>query len=308
MKFRRSATQFAVRQAITVSSLLSAERQRWAVRNLAAVAGAVPMLRARVQENMRLALGDSVSPEASRLYFHRVAWWLSNSLAVYHSGIAATSVLEDTNFDGSMQLVTDAMAEGHGAVLATPHWCGHELAAAVISRKHPMALVVRRAQTTEQMTRKLNWYSALGVEIVLRPNHASAIKDAAAYLKILKQGKILAITPDLLTGREYGAEVELFGRRATVFGGAFAIASMARVPLLRVFPKWQADSRVLIGWTRTDLPDHMDDRDAVIRAAAQDWCSWFEEKLRGNPQDWLLWLDKRWSRFLRETPRLLRAA
>jgi lauroyl/myristoyl acyltransferase len=44
-------------------------------------------------------------------------------------------------------------------------------------------------------------------------------------------------------------------------------------------------------------------RDAAIRAGVQDWCLWFEEKLRANPENWLFWLDKRWSRFLRASPR-----
>jgi lauroyl/myristoyl acyltransferase len=45
------------------------------------------------------------------------------------------------------------------------------------------------------------------------------------------------------------------------------------------------------------------DRDAAVRAAVQDWCRWFEGKLRESPENWLFWLDKRWSRFLRATPR-----
>jgi len=46
-----------------------------------------------------------------------------------------------------------------------------------------MALLVRRASSTQGMARKLKWYGALGAEIVLRPNHASTVKDAAAYLR-----------------------------------------------------------------------------------------------------------------------------
>ena len=45
------------------------------------------------------------------------------------------------------------------------------------------------------------------------------------------------------------------------------------------------------------------DRDAAIRAGVQEWCRWFEQKLRANPENWLFWLDKRWSKFLHATPR-----
>ena len=52
----------------------------------------------------------------------------------------------------------------------------------------------------------------------------------------------------------------------------------------------------------SDIYTYFDDS-AAIAVAAQDWCHWFEDKLRNNPQDWLFWLDKRWSQFLRTTPR-----
>jgi lauroyl/myristoyl acyltransferase len=299
----RSASEFAVRRVIDTTSLLSAENQRRTGRFIASIAGAVPVLRATAQRNMQLALGENVPREASRLYFRRIAWWLSNSLAAFHHGISATPVAEQVSFDETLRVVDETLAPGRGAVLATSHWCGHELLAGFINRKYPVALVIRQAASAERMARKQKWYSALGVEVVVRPARASAIKDGAAYLKILKKGKILAITPDLLASEDSGVAVELFGRRAHIFAGAFAIARAAQVPLLRSFPRWQSDSRVFISWSRAEAPTDTNDRAAAIAGAAQDWCRWFEEKLISNPQDWLFWLDKRWSRFLRTTPR-----
>jgi hypothetical protein len=57
------------------------------------------------------------------------------------------------------------------------------------------------------------------------------------------------------------------------------------------------------GWERApDLPPARN-REIAVRGAVQDWCNWFEEKLRANPENWVFWLDKRWSRFLGATPR-----
>ena len=61
-----------------------------------------------------------------------------------------------------------------------------------------------------------------------------------------------------------------------------------------------------LGLERVDIIDG--DRDGAVRAAAQDWCLWFEDKLRANPENWLFWLDKRWSRFLRAGSDASRAA
>jgi lauroyl/myristoyl acyltransferase len=142
------------------------------------------------------------------------------------------------------------------------------------------------------------------VETVLRPSRASTIKDAAAYLKVLKSGKLLAITPDILADPEQGVETRIFGRPARLHGGAFALAISARAPLIRACYRWQSTSRVLVMFDRAPLHLDASDRDASIRAAVHNWCQWFEEKLRANPENWQLWLDKRWSRFLRATPRV----
>ena len=261
------------------------------------------MLRWKVREHMRLALGDGVPVEAERRYFQHVGWFLSSSLATFHHGIAATPIVDEVRFDESISVLDDAFAEGRGVVLTVPHWSGHELVAAVIARRHPMAMLVRQAPTSERAKRKEKWYRALGAETVLRPKHASTIKDAVAYLKVLKSGKMLAITPDLLADPSQGVEISIFGRLARLPGGAFALAIAAGAPMVRVSGVWQTDSSVVLTFERAPPPPVDGDRDAAIRACVQDWCRWFEDKLRANPENWLFWLDKRWSRFLRSTPR-----
>ena len=253
---------------------------------------------------MRLALGYDVTSQTEDLYFRHLGWFLSSALATFHRGVVATPVLLEVKFDESIHLFDAAVAEGRGVVITSPHWCGHELVAAVVNRRHPMALLVRQASTPERTARKLKWYNALGVETVLRPNRASSIKDAVAYLGVLKKGKVLAITPDLLADSGQGIETTIFERRANLHGGAFAIAISARAPMMRPFFRWQSDSSVVVAWERAPSAPDGGDRDAAIRAAVADWCRWFEEKLRANPENWLFWLDKRWSRFLRATPRV----
>jgi lauroyl/myristoyl acyltransferase len=304
---RRGATQLAVRQVITATAALPIDLQGSAVRSLVAVASGIPVLRRKVRENMRLALGHDVAAHAGRLYFRHLSWFLSRSLSVYHYGIAATPVGKEVKFDESVRLLDEAVAEGRGVVLTVPHWSGHELVAATINLRHPMVMLVRQAPTPERAARKLKWYGALGAETVLRPNRVSTIKDAAAYLRVLKRGKLLAITPDLLADPGHGVETCIFSRRARLHGGAFALAISARAPMIRVSGRWQPDSTVTLTFDRAPPTLDTGDRDAAIRAAVQDWSRWFEEKLRDSPENWLFWLDKRWTRFLRATPRALGA-
>ena len=302
-RLRRGVTQLAIRQVIAATAALPIGTQRPTMRCLVKLAGGIPMLRWKLRENMRLALGYDVPAQAVNLYFRHVGWFLSSSLATYHHGVAATPVLQEVKFDESVRLLDEAAAEGRGVVITSAHWSGHELVAAMVNRRHPMALLVRQAPTAERTARKLKWYNALGVETVLRPNRASTIKDAVAYLSVLKKGKVLAITPDLLADPGQGVETIIFGRQARLHAGAFALAITANAPMMRPFFRWQSDTSVVVTWERAPSIIDSSDRDAAIRNSAQDWCRWFEEKLRANPENWLFWLDRRWSRFFRSIPR-----
>jgi lauroyl/myristoyl acyltransferase len=300
-RIRRAATQRGIQLAIGATAALPVGAQRSVARSLVGVAGHTPMLLRRVRENMRLALGDDVPAGAERLYFRHVGWFLSNALAIFHNGLMRTPVPDEVAFDDTMRVLDQAVAEGRGVVLTAAHWSGHELAAACIGRRHPMVMLVREASTPERTARKLKWYAALGTETVLRPRGASPIKDAVAYLKILKQGKLLAMTPDLLADTGQGIEVSIFGRPGRVHAGAFALALTAGAPMIRVSGHWRSETSPLIRFERAPNVAHAD-REAAVRAAVQDWCHWFENKVRANPENWLFWLDKRWSRFLRAVP------
>lgn len=260
------------------------------------------MLRLRVRKNMALALGHDVPKDAEKLYFKRLGWYLSNALAVFHHGIDASGVFDQIKSTESISFFDAALAKGRGAVLIGPHWCGHELIAAKFNRIYPMVFLVREAASAERMARKLKWYNALGAEILLRPSRASTIKDAVACLNILKRGKLLAITPDLLTDAPQGIATHLFGRQAKLHGGAFAIAIAAGVPMIRASLEWQSDSDLLVQLERAPNPPADCDRAAATAGALQSWCGWFERKLQIHPENWLFWLDKRWSRFLRTQP------
>jgi lauroyl/myristoyl acyltransferase len=301
-RIRRAATQRGIRLAIAATASLSAGAQRKVARSLVGVAGRVPMLRRRVREAMRLGLGHEPPAGADRLYFQNVGWFLSGALAIFHNGLMSTSVPSEVTFDDTMQVLDQAVAEGRGVVLTAAHFSGHELAAACIGQRHPIVMLVREASSLERTERKLKWYSALCTETVLRPRGSSPIKDAVAYLKILKQGKLLAMTPDVLADAGQGVAVSIFGRSARLHGGAFALARAARAPLIRVYGIWKSASSVLIRFERAPDVD-LADREAAIHAAVQAWCRWFEEKVQANPENWLFWLDKRWSRFLHAVPR-----
>ena len=301
-QFRRAATRVAIRQAIAGSAVLPLWLYRPAIRSLTRLAAAVPALRGRVLAHMRLALGDGVPADAARRYFDHVALMLTESLTAFHRGIAATELQAKIRFDASIEALDAAVAEGRGVVLASPHWVGHELVAALINQRHPMAMFVRQESDPHEEEQKQRWYRALGAEVVLRPNRVSNLNDVLAYMRVLRRGKLLAITPDLLADPGEGVEARLFDRPVILHGGAFALALAAKAPMIRVSGRVEADQTMTVLFDRAPMSFEGGDHDAVLRAAVQDWCRWFEDKVRANPDNWLFWLDKRWSRFL-STPR-----
>jgi lauroyl/myristoyl acyltransferase len=212
-------------------------------------------------------------------------------------------VFDEIKLDQSIAVLDAAVAEGRGAVIISPHWCGHEILAAEVNRRHPMTFLVRQASSAGRMARKLKWYGALGAEIVLRPRHTSTVKDAVAYLNVLKRGRVLAITPDLFAEAPHGIETQVFGRQARVYGGAFAIAIAAGAPMILPYFRWRPDSTLLVSMERAPETPSGCDRATANRVALENWWTWFEQKLRSNPENWLFWLDKRWSHFLRTKPR-----
>ena len=129
-QLRRDFTQLAIRSAIAATARLPIEHQRRTVRSLIAFAGEIPALRRKVRRNMSMALGADVPPHAERLYFSRVGWFLANALAVFHHGAKASAVFDEIKLDESIGVLDAAVAEGRGAVIVSPHWCGHELVAA----------------------------------------------------------------------------------------------------------------------------------------------------------------------------------
>src|SRR4029077_4892970 len=298
-QLRRDLTQRAIRSAIAATARVSIDHQRRTIRSLTRLLGETPMLRLRVRTNMLMALGDDVPPDAEILYFRRLGWFLASALAVFPPGTKASAVFDEIKFDQSIAVLDAAVAEGRGAVIISPHWCGHELVAAEVNRRRRMTLLVRQASSSERMARKLKWYGALGVEIVLRPKHTSTVRDAVAYLNVLRRGGVLAIPPDLLVEAPQGVETQVFGRQASVHGGAFAIAIAAGAPMILPYFRWQPDSTLLVSCERAPEPPTGCERATANRLALENWWIWFEQKLRSNPENWLFWLDKRWSRFLR---------
>ncbi len=250
-----------------------------------------PVLRRRIQRALTLA---SAPKQVARQYVERGSATIVCSLLVYKHGMARSGVDAVASLHPSVVNLDHAIALGRGVVLVGPHMFGHELCASLIGPRHPVAFVIRRETETETLQRI--WYTRLGVRTVLRPDHAGTVGSLRTCLRLLREGMIMAVTPDLLAPIPEGLPVTFMGRPIRLRGGAFWLALHAGAPLVYSWVTW-ADGRPSMEFseprTISRVPG-VPPRDTVPHHL-EAWAAEFEHRLREDPASWAFWLDRRWA-------------
>ncbi len=262
----------------------------------------VPGWRDRVRRGMGAALGpENVPRGAVDRYFRRLADLTAYGTAVIRSGARRGGFAGEWAIrPDARDRVRAALARGKGALLVSPHFVGHEVMAGVLGQDFPITFLVRESPDAEYEAIKQRWYASLGVQTVYRPGgkgRARGLGEMAAALGVLKQNRILGITPDLVRSAGSGTCVRLFGRETWLPAGAFYLAVRTDAVFLGATYHWEAGRYDL----RLDPPLTLDpalDRDAAVACVAQLWADQFEARVREHPEMWQFWLDKRWSRHL----------
>jgi lauroyl/myristoyl acyltransferase len=188
-------------------------------------------------------------------------------------------------------------------VLAAPHLACHEIAAAYAHRRHPLVALIRESKSAEHDAIKRRWYEALGMETVHRARNTSPLADVVAMLRVLRAGRVLAVTPDVLVSDDRGVRVRMFGHEASLAPGIVVLAQRARAPLVTGLLEWEEHGpergRLCARFTEPlELPPESS-REQLLQEGMQRWCGQVEGYLRSRPENWLFWLDKRWTRVLR---------
>jgi lauroyl/myristoyl acyltransferase len=258
-------------------------------------------LRPILHRNFVSALGpDPRLAEFERNYFMRAAQWARYTALTFHRGFKASGFEQYGEYDEtSPRHLLGAAKLGRGVVLVGPHQFCHELfAAKALSQVHLVGVVRQESRNVELIER---WYSQLGMPTILRPPRATAIADFRAMLRVLRDGGVLGVTPDVPGSPGEAEEVTWFGRRIRLRGGAFWLAMRGRAPLVKYWIR-----RAGSGLTCHCTPPTMIESepgvpaDSTVRRHLQEWTSEFERELRDQPDSWAFWVDRRWTRLLRQ--------
>jgi KDO2-lipid IV(A) lauroyltransferase len=302
-ELRRAATLGAMRGVLVTTRRLPPRATMALGAALGTGAGMILPLRARLLRNLTLGLRPACVPDgAARSFFRNLGRWFGWSMAIYHRGFWNSGVPDQIGFHESVVHLDEAVARGRGVILASPHQFCHEIGAAYINGRHEVVAVVRETANPRREAMKERWYQATGMEIVRRPRRSSIVADTFACLRVLKRGRLLGITPDVIVPPAAGVRVRMFGREVCLSPGMVVLAMRARAPLVTCYFRWERGGRLLLHFTEAVEYPAAGERERTAAEGLQAWCRQCEDNFRAHPGNWMFWLDKRWSRALREQP------
>lgn len=182
--------------------------------------------------------------------------------------------------------LSEALAYGHGAVLATAHSGNWEiLGAALAMNGFPLVAVVQK-QTNAAMDRFINEYRTMA------GMHVTYKTGVREMVRMLGEGKIIGLLMDQ-DQHESGVFVEFFGRPASTPQGAAVLARMKDAPIVPAFITENNDGthtaiiHPAVWVTKTQ------DKELDIIVTTAKLTRIIEQHIRKYPHEWF-WLHNRW--------------
>jgi len=198
--------------------------------------------------------------------------------------ISKRAVARSFREDGYHHLLT-ALDAGKGAIIALPHLGGWEWAGRWIAdRGHPITVIVERLEPPELFDWFVDLRSKLGMTVV--PVGPEAGK---AVIRALNSNHVVC----LLSDRDIqggGPEVEFFGERTTLPGGAATVALRTGAPILPTGIYFTDRFDGHLGYVRPPIPVERqakrlrDDVQRITQLIAQE----LEVLIRRAPSQWHL--------------------
>jgi len=209
--------------------------------------------------------------------FWNYAWTITDNVR-----FKTRRVIPDWEFVGWKHF--EEMQSRGGAVLLTAHMGSYDLGAHVFAEISGQALVMVRAPEEDPRTRAFEQsHSAEALRIEFSTKSSELALD---LLHAVRDGGIVAIQGDRVTGTVSELPATLFGVPMRVPTGPFALAMAARAPIYPVF-------NVRLGWRRyrqvTREPIEIvrtANRDEVFAQAVAAWTRELETILRSYWYQW----------------------
>jgi lauroyl/myristoyl acyltransferase len=178
----------------------------------------------------------------------------------------------------------EALRTGSGAILLTAHMGSYDLGAHLFAEVSGRRIVMVRAPEADPRTREFEEKQLPSdIEVQFNTDGSTLALD---LLHAVRDGAIVAIQGDRMTGAISGVPATLFGKAIEVPAGPFALAMTARVPIYPVFVIRRGWQRYLLRAERPIEIVRSRDRDADFAAAAKAWTATLEEVIRDSWWQW----------------------
>jgi phosphatidylinositol dimannoside acyltransferase len=239
-----------------------------------------------LEGNLRRVIGSHATcgqlRDLSRLVLRSYArYWLE---AFRLPVIPADRLLAGMDVTGNIDTAFKYLAEGRGVILALPHMGNYDLAGAWLVAKgvDSVTTVAERLKPESVYDRFVAFRKRLGMEVL--PASGGTGNAFGVLAQRLQAGKMIGLVCDRdVTGR--GMEVEFFGEKARMMGGAAALAVQTGAALMPVI-LWFAGKR-WAAHVHEEIPVPAEgDRQQKVAAMMQELTRRFEAGIRAHPQDW----------------------
>jgi phosphatidylinositol dimannoside acyltransferase len=179
--------------------------------------------------------------------------------------------------------VFEYLAAGRGVVFALPHMGNYDQAGAwiIATGAGAFTTVMERVKPESVYDRFVAFREGLGMEVLPASGGDSRFGTLAQRLRA---GKVVCLPCDRdVTGG--GIEVEFFGEKARMMGGAAALAVQTGAALMPAILWFEGDDWGLRVHHEIPVPAEGDRRQKAA-AMMQEVARLFEEGIRAHPQDW----------------------
>ena len=214
--------------------------------------------------------------------------------SLQHTGMAFTElgccyywskekIRDCVSFDDKATL-DEALAEGAGVILASPHFGNWEMTGQYVALEHPMHVLYRPAKDPHTDAYILDRRSRLGTS--LQPTNASGVRGLS---KALKQGEIIGILPDQEPDLDGGVFAPFFNQQALTMTLLPKLARRRKTPVLLTYMR-----RTKLGFAfhLDRLGDAIYDEDLQVSSTALNAA--IEDLARRHPEQYI-WNYKRFA-------------
>ena len=179
------------------------------------------------------------------------------------------------------EIIENLQKQGKVPIIFTGHFCDWEVMGYELVKAGLDLTVIARPNNLNQMTEFINSFrEEHGMKVLMHNNIVNGIK-------ILNQGKPVAILADL-NAREWGYQVDFFGRNASFYSAPVIISMRSRQPLVPVFPERQSDGRIII---KVSEPIEWE-KGETMRDRVQKCAKVYENQYRKRPDLWCWFHDR----------------